>query len=107
MKIVVSLKELNEFEKIMESVEEGSSEELVNSFKGNKLVTFYPINASAGKQIAIKINENYMIDYLKTYGRFVKILLTQARSIVITIRQLQEATNEVVRKYTTEEKKVK
>lgn len=39
MKITLTFKELEQLKGIMESIEEGSSKELIDSLKNNKLIT--------------------------------------------------------------------
>lgn len=103
MKVVLSFNEIEEMKKIMESVEKGSSKELIKCLQNNKLIN---VNADFRKQqTIIDVNEKYMTEYLSMYGKFMSILSMQVKCVIETIENLQYETDKILDKYTKEEVK--
>lgn len=102
MKITLTFKELEQLKGIMESIEEGSSKEFIDSLKNNKLIT---CNVDLFNQkITININEEYIVDFLAVYGKYVKILAYQVKEVIDTVKVFSQETAKVVEKYAGEKK---
>ena len=104
MKICLSIKEAKQLKTIMETVEENSVKELGECLKNNKLVKVtYGING-----VSIEVDEDYTAEFFEVYGRYLDVLVSQAKVMFKTICLLNEETMKVVEKHmakdNTEEK---
>lgn len=101
MKITLTQKEAVRLQTIMETAENGSVEQLKALVKDNKIMQFKicPIK----KEIEINISEDYMVDYLDVYSRFVGLFVSQTKALMHTAEVFGEETRKVVAKYTSSE----
>lgn len=103
MKVILSFNEARAFKKVMESIQKGSTNDLIDSLKNNKLVT---VNVDVTKQdIIVNVKEEYMIDFLAVYNKYITILITYSKEIFKTLEYFTQDTVAVVEKYTKEEEK--
>lgn len=102
MKITLTFKEIEQLKNIMESIEKDSSKELIGSLKNNKLIT---CNVDLFNQkTTINVSEEYTVDFLAVYGKYVKILACQVKGIIDTVKTFSQETDKVVEKYAGEKK---
>ena len=97
MKIVLTFNEVEQMKKIMETVEAGSSKELIKSLQNNKIIS---CDVNIRKQrVYVTINENYMTEFLNVYGKYVGILMVQMKSITATTKSFIYDIDKVADKY--------
>ena len=98
MKLILTQKEAIRLQNIMESAERGSTEELSALVKDNKIIQFKvcPIK----KEVEVTVDENYMVDFLDVYDRFVGLFVSQVKTLAHTAELFAAEANKVVAKYT-------
>lgn len=96
-----SKKEVAELKNIMETAEPGSLVSYKELLKDSNLMKFriVPMDGS----LEVIINEDYSVEYLQTYGRYVGLLSSQAKALIETVRLLTMETDYVTSKYTKSE----
>lgn len=101
MVIKFSKQEIAELQNVMENAEQGSVEELQSLVKDTNLVKFrlHPIE----KSLEVIINEDYMVDFLQVYGRFVPLFVSQTKALFETIKLFNEEAETIVNKYLEQE----
>ena len=97
MVINFSKQEAIELQNIMESVEPGSVETFKESIKDNKLVQIR-INPILGT-LEITVNNDYSVEFLQAYARFVGVLVSQAKALIATIELFTAESQIIVEKY--------
>lgn len=97
MKVTMSLKEANNFKKIMESTEEGSVKDLKESLKDTNLITF-DIDF-INQKVTVTVDNKYMEEYLDVFCKYIDMFVGQARLLYGTVRMFQSEVEEVVNKY--------
>ena len=79
MKITLTLKEASALRNIMETVENGSCGELLNSLKGNNIIT---CNVDINNQlVTVDIDENYTTEVLVVYEEFIRAFTKRATAL--------------------------
>lgn len=97
MKISLSYKEARALKDIMESIEEGSVKDLTDSLKNNKLIKVdFDVLAGA---IVVEVNEDYTAEFLEVYGKYLDVLVSQAKTMYKTVVLLTEEAEKVVVKH--------
>jgi hypothetical protein len=99
MQIKLTAKEAEQLKEIVSSVDEDALEDITEAIKDNKLIKTKLSPAG----IVIKINSDYTEDFLSVYGKFIKILIPQAKTMYETVILFQEEIEEVIEKHTEEE----
>ena len=103
MKISLSYKEARALKDIMEAVEEGSVEDLTESLKNNKLIKVNcDVLASA---IVVEVDEEYSVEFLEVYGKYLDVLISQAKTMYKTMILLTEEAERVIVKHTVKNAK--
>ena len=96
MKIQLTSKEIKNTLAIMDKVESGASIEFKKAIKDTKAVKWH---LGASGIVDIEINEEYMSDFLTVYGKYIRLLVPQIKTLYETVKLLQEETESVVHKY--------
>ena len=97
MKISLSYKEARALKDIMEAVEKDSVEDLTASLKNNKLVKIN-CDVLAGA-ITVEVDEEYSVEFLEVYGKYLDVLISQAKTMYKTMVLLTEEAEKVVVKH--------
>lgn len=103
MKLVLTQKEAVRLQTIMENAEQGSSEQLAELVKDNKIIKFKicPLK----KEIEITVDDAYMVDFLDVYSRFVGLFVSQTKALMHTVEVFSEEAQKVVAKYALPEER--
>ena len=97
MKVTFTRKEARELKNLMNSVEETPTKSFLDLIKDNKLISY---TVSEGEtEITFEIKPEYMVDYLRTVKKFIRIIVNQARSLYETFVLMQESIDNVVSKH--------
>jgi len=97
MKISLNCKEVLALNNIMESVEKDSVKELSESLKRNNLIKVsLDIPTST---LNVDIDEEYSVEFLEVYGKYLDVLISQAKTMYKTMVLLTEETEKVVVKH--------
>ena len=96
MKICITKKEVKSLLNIMDKVEDGASVEFKKALKDTKAVKFH-VNLTGN--IEINVNEDYMEEFFDLYGKYVGLLVPQAKALYETVKMFQEETEDVIHKY--------
>jgi hypothetical protein len=99
MQIKLTTKEAEQLKEIIASVDEDTLDDIVDSLKENKLIKF----RMSPTGITIKIDSDYIEEFLSVYGKFVKILIPQAKTMYETFILFQEEIEEVIEKHIEKE----
>ena len=96
MKICITKKEAKSLLNIMDKVEDGASVEFKKALKDTKAVKFH-INLTG--DVEVNVNEDYMEDFLDLYGKYIGLLVPQAKALYETVKMFQEETEDVIHTY--------
>ena len=97
MKITLNLNEAKALKNIMETVEEGSCGELLESLKGNNIIACnVDINAQT---VTINVDEDYTEEMLFAYEEFINVFIRKATSLFKITFAFAEKTDKIVEKY--------
>ena len=96
MKIQLTSKEIKNTLAIMDKVESGASIEFKKAIKDTKAVKWH---LGTSGIVDIEINEEYMSDFLTVYGKYIRLLVPQIKTLYETVKLFQEETESVVHKY--------
>ena len=100
MQIILSREEVYEHKKIMDTVDSNSVKDTMKSLKGNKIV-----DCNVGTHATnITIDSRYMAEYLRTYGKYLNLIIPQGKALFETIKMFQEESIQVALKYATDNK---
>lgn len=99
MKIKLTPKEAQTLQNIASSIDEEIVEDITEAMKDNKLIKI----ETSLNGVTIKIDSKYTEDFLSVYGKFIKILIPQIKTMYETITLFQEEIEEVIEKHTEEE----
>lgn len=96
MQIILTKNEARKLVRIMEDVENNSSNELKEMVKGSKIIHCKPIlNGS----IEIIVAPEYMDEFLTVYQRYIGLFVNQVQALARTVRLFQDEVQTVVNKY--------
>ena len=96
MKICITKKEVKSLLNIMDKVEDGASVEFKKALKDTKSVKFH-VNLTG--DVEVNVNEDYIEDFLNLYGKYIGLLVPQAKALYETVKMFQEETEDVIHKY--------
>ena len=96
MKICITKKEVKSLLNVMDKVEDGASVEFKKALKDTKAVKFH-INLTG--DVEVNVNEDYMEDFLDLYGKYIGLLVPQAKALDETVKAFQVETEDVIQKY--------
>ena len=96
MKICITKKEVKSLLNIMDKVEDGASVEFKKALKDTKAVKFH-VNLTG--DVEVNVNEDYMEDFLNLYGKYIGLLVPQAKALYETVKAFQVETEDVIHKY--------
>ena len=96
MKICITKKEVKSLLNIMDKVEDGASVEFKKALKDTKAVKFH-VNLTG--DVEVNVNEDYMEDFLNLYGKYIGLLVPQAKALYETVKAFQVEAKDVIHKY--------
>lgn len=100
MKIILSLKEGMALKNIAEKAENGSFDTILEKVKNSKFVSY----KNKGHEIEITFDGNYTSDLLVIFGKYIGLFISQVRATFETIQAFQEDTDNLLEKYTANDK---
>jgi RNA-binding protein YhbY len=99
MKIKLTPKEAQTLQNIASSIDEEVVEEITEVMKDNKLIKIEVLPTG----VTIKIDSDYTEEFLSVYGKFIKLIVPQIKTMYETVILFQEEAEKVIEKYTEEE----
>lgn len=96
MKICIAKKEVKSLLNVMDKVEDGISVEFKKALKDTKSIKFH-INLTG--DVEVEVSEDYMEEFLDLYGKYVGLLVPQAKALYETVKLFQEEAEDVIKKY--------
>lgn len=96
MKICITKKEAKSLLNIMDKVENGASVEFKKALKDTKAVKFH-VNLTG--DVEVDVNEDYMEEFFDLYGKYIGLLVPQAKVLYETVKMFQEEAEDVIHKY--------
>lgn len=101
MKIKLTAKEAQTLNNIASSIDEKTLEEITEAIKDNKLIKIETLPTG----VTIKIDSDYTEEFLSVYGKFIKLIVPQIKTMYETFIVFQEEIEEVIEKHIEEETK--
>lgn len=97
MKIIISNTELTQLQKTLESINNGACNELLNGLKQTSAI-IYKLHPTT-KELEVVVSEEYIKDACDVYQKYLGIIFSNIKSVIMTCELFAQEANAVDQKY--------